>query len=136
MYEVLILGVGIEAWADFAIVEMAVAIDGNWVFLQKSQEERAECGFLFRGACVGGDTMFIETADVGHCDGVTIVTTTMVGNGGHVVGFEDGPIFEDDEVVAETRGCLVAHEVGGFHFAVWAIGGAVDDYLSNLAHYG
>lgn len=78
--------------------------------------------------------MLIKPADVGHTDGITIVTTTMVCNEGHVVGFEDGTIFEDDEVVAESRGCLVAHKVGGFHFAVWAIGGAVYDYLSNLAH--
>ena len=30
--EVFVLGVGIEAWADLAIVEMAVSVDGNWVF--------------------------------------------------------------------------------------------------------
>lgn len=32
--KVLILGVGIEAGADLAIVEMSVAVDWHWVFLQ------------------------------------------------------------------------------------------------------
>ena len=39
VYEVMILGVCIETWAYFSIVEMTVAVDGNRVFLQQSQKE-------------------------------------------------------------------------------------------------
>ena len=134
--EVFILGVSIEAWADFAIVEMAVSVDGNRVFLQKSQEERAECGFLFRGTGVGGYTSIIETTYIGHADGFLVVATAVVYDVGNVVCPEDGAILEDDEVVSQAGGRLMAHEVGGFHLAVWAIAGAVDDDFRNLAHRG
>lgn len=41
VYEVMILCVCIETWAYLAIVEMAVAVDGNGVFLKQSYEEGA-----------------------------------------------------------------------------------------------
>lgn len=132
----MILGVCIETWAYFSIVEMSVAIDGNGVFLQQSHEEGAECGFLFRGSGVSGDTSIVETTYVGHADGVTIVTTTMVHDVGNVVCPKYGAVLEDDEMVTQMSSSLVAHEVGGFHLAVGAIGGAVDDDFRYLAHRG
>ena len=134
--EVFILGVSIEAWADFAIVEMAVSVDGNRVFHQKSQEERAECGFLFRGTGVGGYTSIIETTYIGHADGFLIVATAVVYDVGNVVCPKYGAVLEDDEVVTQMSSSLVAHEVGGFHLAVWAIASAVDDDFRYLAHRG
>lgn len=80
--------------------------------------------------------MLIESADVCHTDGVTIVATTMVHDVGNVVCPKDGAILEDDEMVAQMSSSLVAHEVGGFHLAVGAIGGAVDDDFRYLAHRG
>ena len=60
----------------------------------------------------------------------------MVYDVGNVVCPEDGAILEDDEMVAQMSSSLVAHEVGGFHLAVGAIGGAVDDDFRYLAHRG
>ena len=134
--KVTVLGVGIEAGAHLAIVEMAVAIDGNWVLLQKSQEECSECGFLFRGTGVGGHATVIETTYIGHADGFLVVATAVVHDVGNVVCSENGAILEDDEMVAQMSSSLMAHEVGGFHLAVGAVGGAVDDDFRYLAHRG
>lgn len=61
---------------------------------------------------------------------------TMVGHAVNRILPEDGAIFEDDVMVAKSRVNLVSHEVGGFHLAVGAIAGAVDDDFGNLTHYG
>ena len=60
----------------------------------------------------------------------------MVGHAVDRILPEDGAILEDDVMVAKARVSLFPHEVGGFHLAVGAIAGAVDDDLGNLAHYG
>lgn len=115
---------------------MAVAIDGHGVLSQESQEECSECSFLFRGPGVSGDTSIVETTYIGHADGFLVVATAVVHDVGNVVCSENGAILEDDEMVAQMSSSLMAHEVGGFHLAVGAVGGAVDDDFRYLAHRG
>lgn len=100
-------------------------------------EQRQKCLLLSRGARVGRDTVFVETADVSDADRIPVVTTspTVTPDFSFWRAWLDVPILKDDVMVADVRpslGTVQAPKVGHGHFAAGAVGRAMDDDVFSL----